>query len=134
MRRLFATILGLWFVAAPAFAQDTDAIESVISGQLDAFQDRDVDRAWEYAAPNIKSIFGDSGNFGMMVERGYPMVWDNTDVRFMDLREINGNLWQRVMIRDGSGALHFLDYQMIETARGWQITAVQLLPPPDIGA
>ena len=85
-------------------------------------------------SPTIKRLFGDPGNFGMMVQRGYPMVWDNADVRFLDLREIAGNLWQQVMIRDANGGLHMLDYQMIETEDGWQINAVQLLPAPDVGA
>jgi hypothetical protein len=38
------------------------------------------------------------------------------------------------MIRDAQGALHLLDYQMIETANGWQINGVTLLPAPDVGA
>ena len=50
-------------------------------------------------------------------------------MRFLELREIAGRLWQMVMIRDAQGDLHVLDYQMIETAQGWQINGVQLLPP-----
>ena len=38
------------------------------------------------------------------------------------------------MVRDALGALAILDYQMIETPDGWQINAVQVLPPPDVGA
>jgi hypothetical protein len=69
-----------------------------------------------------------------MVQQGYPMVWDNADVRFLDLRDVAGFVWQKVMIRDAQGALHLLDYQMIETADGWQINGVTLLPAPDVGA
>ena len=117
-----------------AAAQDATAIEDVIGSQLEAFTDRDIDQAWTYASPNIKRLFGDPGNFGMMVQRGYPMVWDNTEVRFLELREIAGNLWQKIMIRDADGGLHMLDYQMIQTGQGWQINGVQLLPAPDVGA
>ena len=70
----------------------------------------------------------------MMVQQGYPMVWDNADVRFLELRDVAGNLWQKVMVRDAKGGLHILDYQMIDTADGWQINGVQLLPAPDVGA
>ena len=132
--RFLGLVFGLWLAATAAFAQDTDAIESVIGGQLNAFNDRDVEEAWEYASPNIKRLFGSAGNFGMMVQQGYPMVWDNADVRFLELRDVAGNLWQKVMVRDARGGLHILDYQMIETPDGWQINGVQLLPAPDVGA
>jgi hypothetical protein len=134
MGRIFAFVFGLWIAATAAFAQDADAIEGVIGGQLQAFNDRNIAEAWQYASPNIKRLFGDEGNFGMMVQRGYPMVWDNTDVRFLELRDVSGFLWQKVMVRDASGGLHVLDYQMIETPDGWQINGVQLLPAPDVGA
>ncbi len=134
MRRIFAFVLGLWFVGAPAFSQDAAAIEDVIGSQLQAFNDRDVAEAWQYASPNIKRLFGNPGNFGMMVQQGYPMVWDNADVRFLELRDVAGNLWQKIMIRDAQGGLHVLDYQMVETSDGWQINGVQLLPAPDVGA
>lgn len=132
--RIFATIIMLWLSASPAFSQDSGAIEDVIGSQLNAFNDRDINEAWQHASPNIKRLFGDAGNFGMMVQQGYPMVWDNADVRFLDLRDVGGNLWQKVMVRDAQGGLHILDYQMIETSDGWQINGVQLLAPPDVGA
>jgi hypothetical protein len=132
--RILGFVLGLWLAATSAFAQDTDAIEGVIGSQLEAFNERDVDAAWQFASPNIKRLFGSSDNFGMMVQQGYPMVWDNADVRFLELRDVAGNLWQKVMVRDGQGGLHILDYQMVETANGWQINGVQLLPAPDVGA
>ncbi|MDX8351694.1 DUF4864 domain-containing protein [Cognatiyoonia sp. IB215182] len=134
MRRIFAFFTGLWLLVTPAMAQDADAIEGVIGNQLQAFNDRDVAAAWQYASPNIKRLFGNPGNFGMMVQQGYPMVWDNADVRFLELREVSGRLWQKIMIRDAAGGLHVLDYQMVETSEGWQINGVQLLPPPDVGA
>ena len=132
--RILALVLGFWIAATAAAAQDSDAIEDVIGSQLEAFNNRDVSQAWQYASPNIKRLFGSSDNFGMMVQRGYPMVWDNADVRFLELRDVAGNLWQKVMVRDAQGGLHILDYQMVETAEGWQINGVQLLPAPDVGA
>ena len=113
-----AAFLGVFLTVSGAFAQDATAIEDVIGSQLEAFNDRDIDQAWTYASPNIKRLFGDPGNFGVMVQRGYPMVWDNAEVRFLELREIAGNLWQKVMIRDANGGLHLLDYQMIEGPDG----------------
>ena len=132
--RILAFVFGFWIAATTVFAQDSDAIETVIGNQLEAFNARDISEAWQYASPNIKRMFGDPGNFGMMVQRGYPMVWDNADVRFLELRDLGGMIWQKVMVRDAQGGLHILDYQMIETPQGWQINGVQLLPAPDVGA
>ena len=132
--RILAFVFGLWMAATAAVAQDSDAIEDVIGNQLDAFNNRDIAEAWQYASPNIKRLFGNSGNFGMMVQQGYPMVWVNSDVRFLELRDVRGNLWQKVMVRDAQGGLHILDYQLIETGDGWPINGVQLLPAPDVGA
>ena len=52
----------------------------------------------------------------------------------LELRDVAGNTWQRVMVTDLSGATHLLDYQMIQTDTGWQINAVQLLPKVGVGA
>ena len=132
--RFFTFIAAIWLSVMPAFAQDSDAIEDVIGSQLDAFNDRDITGAWQYASPNIKRLFGNPSNFGMMVQQGYPMVWDNAEVRFLELRDISGFLWQKIMLRDKDVNLHILDYQMVETSEGWQINGVQLLQAPDVGA
>ena len=130
IRTMLACLLGVFLWLSPVVAQDR-AIEDVIGDQLDAFTARDVDRAWTYASPTIQGLFGSPGNFGMMVQRGYPMVWDNAEVRYLEQREIDGRLWQKVLIRDAQGGLHLLDYQMQQTDLGWRINAVQLLPAPD---
>ena len=132
--RILGLILGLWLTVSAAFAQDNGAIEGVIGSQLEAFNSRDIDTAWTFASPNIKRLFGSPDNFATMVEQGYPMVWNNAEVRFLELREIRGSLWQKIMLRDAQGGLHILDYQMVETADGWQINGVQLLPAPEVGA
>ena len=69
-----------------------------------------------------------------MVQNGYPMVWSPGEVRFLELREIAGYLWQKVFIRDQTGATHGLDYQMIRTPEGWRINGVQILRAPGVGA
>jgi hypothetical protein len=130
MQKLIILVLGIWaMTAVVAKAQDADAIENVIGSQLEAFNDRDVDAAWSFASPLIKRLFGSPNNFGMMVKRGYPMVWDNADVRFLELSIEDGAPMQTIMLRDPDGNLHFLAYKMIETANGWQIDGVQLLDP-----
>jgi hypothetical protein len=126
-----AVALMVWSGAAAA--QDDAAIQEVIEGQLDAFNARDVNEAWSYASPMIQGMFGNAANFGMMVENGYPMVWTNRGAEFGELREVEGRLYQRVIVEDATGGSHVLEYQMIETDAGWQINGVVVLPPEDVG-
>jgi Domain of unknown function (DUF4864) len=131
---LFAVTLALpATLTLPAAAQE-GPIQETIKGQIDAFQADDFARAFTFASPNIKGLFGTPENFGAMVKNGYPMVYRPAEVEMGELREVAGNLWQRVRIVDQAGAGWFLDYMMIETPEGWQINAVQIMPAPDVGA
>jgi hypothetical protein len=132
-------LLTLAFLTLPLGARaqqagDEAAIQAVIADQLSDFNARDVPGAWDHASPMIQGIFGSPENFGSMVENGYPMVWSNSDARFLDLREEDGALHQRVMIDDAEGRPWMLDYQMIELPEGWRINGVQVLPAPDLAA
>ncbi|MBI1415813.1 MAG: DUF4864 domain-containing protein [Limimaricola sp.] len=134
MFRIVAICFALTTAALPARAQDAGAIEAVITSQLQAFNAHDVGKAWGYASPGIQRFFHTPDNFGSMVENGYPMVWTNRDAKFLELREIEGAPWQKVMVRGPDGGLWILDYKMIETDGGWKIDAVSILPAPDVGA
>ena len=84
MRHFLAAVFAWALVAGPVQA---DPIEDVITSQLDAFNARNTERAFSFASPMIKRLFGTPDNFGGMVARGYPMVWDNDFVRFLDRAE-----------------------------------------------
>ena len=133
MRQFFLTFTLMLGLTLPAAAQQ-EAITGVIDRQIAAFKADDFERAFSFASPNIKRIFRTPDNFGTMVKRGYPMVWRPAEVRYLQLREVAGALWQRVQITDASGRIHLLDYQMIQTEAGWQINAVQLLKAPGAAA
>jgi hypothetical protein len=134
MRRLLAA--ALIALAGPLAADEprNPAIEGVISDQLQAFQADDFATAFTFASPTIKGMFGTPENFGRMVTQGYPMVHRPGSVTMLELREVAGALWQRVMITDAAGMTHTLDYQMIETPEGWQINGVQILQQGGVGA
>lgn len=134
MIRIFALIAAIFAGAQLAEAQDSAGIEATIDGQMRAFQAEDEAQAFSYASPMIQGMFRDAAIFSDMVRRGYPMVWENEEVRFLELREINGGLWQRVLIRDEAGGVHVLEYNMIELNGEWRIDGVQLVPASDVGA
>ncbi|WP_170475185.1 DUF4864 domain-containing protein [Ruegeria arenilitoris] len=133
MRRLFIALFISAGLASGAFAQNAE-IEANITAQIQAFKADDFDTAFTFASPNIQRLFRNSDNFGAMVRNGYPMVWRPADLRFLELREVSGSLWQKVMIVDGDGRVHILDYQMIEMENGWKINGVQLLGASDPAA
>ena len=131
---LILTLLALPFGAQAQVAADQAAIEAVIADQLSDFNARDLPGAWEHASPTIQGIFGTAESFGDMVKNGYPMVWDNSDAQFLELREEAGALRQKVLIDDAEGRGWILDYEMIELPEGWRINGVQVLPAPDVAA
>ncbi|MBD0866404.1 MAG: DUF4864 domain-containing protein [Rhodobacteraceae bacterium] len=133
MRSLILSFLLTLGLTATAPAQDQD-IQATITAQLEAFRADDFARAFTYASPNIRHIFRTPENFGTMVRGGYPMVWRSVEVRYLDLRNMAGYLWQRVVITDAQGAVHVLDYQMIKLESGWKINGVQILDQSMIGA
>lgn len=142
MKRLMVVLMVVLAVAGrPGTAQqpvpdaEIAAIEAVITGQMAAFEADDFAGAFEFASPTIRSMFRTVENFGAMVRGGYPMVWRPGEVSFLEAREIDGSLWQKVLIRDRAGAVHLLDYQMVQGDDGrWLINAVQILPAPDLAA
>lgn len=133
---VFGVMGGLFTISTPAVAQTaaSQAIEKTISDQISAFQADDFASAFTYASPSIQGIFQTPDRFGAMVRNGYPMVWRPADVRFGELREIAGALWQKVIVQDSQGQTHVLDYRMQQIEGEWRISGVQLLPSPDVAA
>ena len=136
-QRFLAVLLGVfWLGTASAQTElpPEPGIEAVIGAQIEAFLKGDVGEAFGYASPLIQGLFGNPENFGRMVRQGYPMVWRPGDVQYLELREIDGALSQKVLIRDQAGSVHVLEYEMVETGDGWRINGVQILQAPDVSA
>ena len=113
-------------VATGAASQQVD-IEATINSQIEAFKADDFEHAFTYATPTLQQLFQTPENFQRMVTSGYPMVWRPAEVRYLELKERDGLLWQKVQIIDRKGFTHLLLYQMEQTANGWRIAGVQLL-------
>lgn len=124
MHRIFLTLAALVLLCLPAQA-DEAAIRKVITAQIEAFEADNLRRAFKFASPTIRQTFRTPRRFGEMVRQGFPMVWRPAQVNFLSLRHEGEVMWQDVMIRDQQGALHILEYQMIEMKKGWRINAVR---------
>lgn len=133
--RVMMLLVSLFLVAPLARAQDAAAeIRAVIAGQIDAFRADDLERAFSFASPGIRRMFGSPDRFGEMVRRGYPMVRSPGMVKFSGLNERGGQNVQSVLLTDQAGALFIIDYDMILTEGGWQIDGVRLRAGRDAGA
>ena len=132
IRLILAMLLAVSFASAPK-AQTAD-VQDVISAQIEAFRADDFEKAFTYASPTIRGIFGTSERFGVMVRQGFPMVWRPGAIRFLEFRPNAGGTDQLVLIRDAEGVFHTLKYEMIETPEGWKINGVQFVGAPELGA
>ena len=131
--KYFFLIVGLWAIWFTPAWSDEVKIQTTIQSQIEAFQRDDLVAAFEYASPNIQTIFKSSKRFGLMVQRGYPMVYRPSDIKFLELETIEGEFWQKVRIQDQQGRFHVMAYRMISFDGKWLINGVQLLPSEEIG-
>ncbi|WP_299816483.1 DUF4864 domain-containing protein [uncultured Jannaschia sp.] len=125
-------LTGLMLLAGAAQA-DEAAIRGVIDGQLEAFRSDDVATAFTFAAPGIRDIFRNPQVFGRMVREGYPMVWRNGRIQYLEATGDGSGWRQEVLITDAAGRLHTLAYTMVETPDGWKIAGVEILRDPGVG-
>jgi len=134
MRQILLALLVWVFAALPGAAQDASAeIRGVIKDQLQAFQADDLTTAFGFASSGIQGMFGTPENFGLMVQQGYPMIWRPSEVHFLGQHDSNGVTQQDVQFTDQAGRRFVAEYTMVQTPDGWRISAVQILPAPDVG-
>ena len=124
MPRFIPLLFALFaFTAPPVWA---DAIEDVISGQLNAFTDRDIVEAWNFASPMIQKRFVDPRSFSQMVEQGYGTIWDNKAVRFGPRAEMDGRARQIVIVTGPDGLTQSFEFEMVKLDGIWRINGVRL--------
>jgi hypothetical protein len=111
---------------------DEGAMRSVISDQIEAFLAENAARAFEHASPFIQRKFGTAETFGDMVRNGYPMVWEPSDVTFLDLETIDGTPYQSVRMRGPGGKSWIVEYEMIEVDGTWRINGVRVREAPGL--
>jgi len=115
--------------AEPVAAADAKAIRVVIEAQLDAFAADDAKRAFSYAAPAIRAMFGTPERFVAMVKAGYPAVYRPASVIFLQPQRLQGEWVQGVHLTDDSGALWLAVYRLERQRDGaWRIGGCDVQP------
>ncbi|MBS0125417.1 DUF4864 domain-containing protein [Thetidibacter halocola] len=133
MRMILLSLVAVLGLATAPRAQEDAAsgIRHTIESQIEAFQRDDFDRAFTYASPSIQQMFRTPENFGAMVRNGYPMVWRPQDLSFGELRETGEYSLQTVIVQDGTGRFHALEYTMQRLGADWRIAGVRFIPAPE---
>jgi hypothetical protein len=129
------TLLGLLVALAVSLpeavvAQHTSretAIQATISAQIEAFRRDDAGAAFAYASPMIQGLFGTPASFMDMVRIGYPQVYRPETVRFGALKEIEGGLYQHVVLKGTNGTVVTAVYEMVVVDGVWRINGCRLL-------
>ncbi|WP_082652227.1 DUF4864 domain-containing protein [Aureimonas sp. AU12] len=130
-------VIGLASLAPlqSAYADDASDARSAISGQLDAFKAADGAGAYGYAAPNIRQIFPNPDIFMTMVERGYPPVYQSSNVTFGAMKPEGAGLRQEVFLSDKAGQSWIASYTLERQPDGTlKISGCQIRKGNDVGA
>ena len=130
----FCLLLGLGLGVGVARAEavteaDARAARAVVSAQLDAFANDDAKRAFSYAAPSIRAMFGTPDRFLAMVRTGYPVVYRAAGATFLVPLHVGRDLVQGVHLTDGAGALWLATYRLERQGDGsWRIAGCSVEP------
>ena len=138
MRGLLAALL---LVAGAAQADELanlppgeqQAIQQVITNQIDAFRHDDDGRAFGYASPGIQFMFGSADRFMEMVRQGYQPVYHPRSMTFGDLLVVDGNLVQELAVIGPDGQPRLARYVMEHEPDGsWRIDGCVLVARPSV--
>lgn len=115
--------------AEPVSTGDAKAIRAVVEAQLDAFAADDAKKAFSFAAPSIRKMFGTPERFIEMVRAGYPAVYRPASVTFLQPLRAQGRLFQGVRLTDADGGEWLATYSLERQADGsWRVGGCDVQP------
>ena len=125
VKTLISSFLIVLFISTSAFSitdEDEKEIISVVSQQLQAFQDDDFEKAYSFASPIIKKIFPSPKAFGEMVVGQYQAVYRPKSVNFGNVSFRDGEPSLEVYLVDPNGEFVTAIYSMQQQEDGeWLI-------------
>ncbi len=135
-RRVLPCLLGAWLGLGAVVAQaeglspkDEKQVLSVVRGQLDAFAQDDADKAFSFAAPNIRRLMGTAAHFMAMVRNQYEVVYRPASTIFLKPVGDGNEALLKVQLTGEDGtpwiALYTLQKQK---NKSWRITGCAVNP------
>jgi len=130
---LAISLSGTLVCAEEALSEaDRADIKDVIRAQIDAFRADDGERAFSYASPDIRRLFGDATTFMSMVRSAYRPVYRPREFSFMVIEQVNGHWFQLVRLIGPDGRRVNALYDMeLETNGTWRINGCYLVEADD---
>jgi hypothetical protein len=114
-------------IAGPLSAQDEKQIIGVVQSQLNAFAADDAEKAFSYAAPNIRALLGTAENFLEMVRSQYDVVVHPVSVVFLKPKGDGALSIIKVQLTDGDGDVWTATYTLQrQKNKQWRITGCVL--------
>jgi hypothetical protein len=109
--------------AAALAAADEKSVRTVVESQLAAFAKDDANKAFSFAAPNVRQAVGTATGFMAMVRRDYPVVYRPASVAFLKPDGKGGQAVQRVHMIDAAGDAWMAIYSLErQKNKAWRIT------------
>jgi hypothetical protein len=115
--------------AEPVTAEDALAVRAVVEAQLAAFAADDAKRAFSYASPSIREMFGTPDRFMEMVRTGFPVVYRPAAVIFLNPVRLEGQLFEGVQLTDADGSVWLATYRLErQPDKSWRISGCDVQP------
>ena len=107
---------------------DVKGARAVIQAQLAAFAADDAKRAFSFATPQLREVFGTPENFIAMVRRSYPVVYRPASVAFLKPERDGETVLQAVHLTDADGVLWLALYRLErQRDKSWRISGCQVV-------
>ena len=126
-------LLAFQAISLPAHAGNLSAAEeksirAVVEGQLAAFAKDDANKAFSFAAPNVREALGSAANFMSMVRSDYPVVYRPASVAFLKAEGNQGGVTQPVQMVDTNGSAWLAVYSLQKQKdKSWLITGCSVV-------
>ena len=104
-------------------AKDAKAVQTVVQNQLAAFASGNADKAFSYAAPDLRKSIGSSAAFMAMVKNSYPVVYRPASAVFLKAEGSGDEVVQKVHMLDTSGTPYLAVYSLQrQKDKTWRIS------------
>ena len=113
--------------ALPITQADEISVRAVVEGQLAAVASDDANKAFSFAAPNVREAVGTAPRFLAMVRSHYPAIYRPTSMSFFKAEGQDDNVVQRVQLLDEDGDAWLAVYTLQrQKDKVWRITGCKL--------
>jgi len=132
-QKIFIILITLFAInglakADNSFQNDLSQTQIIIENQIKAFQNKNAELAFSFAAPIIKLKFNNSEDFMSMVENYYEPVFNPKQYYFIDSKYFEGSIYHNLQIISQKNVSYLATYSLIKDNNEWKISGCALYP------